>query len=80
MWFVSTTTTIRLSEDERKLLAELAEDYGSKAGAIRQGLRLLARESARQVALREFLHDWTDEAGAPDPEDVADMRQRYFGS
>ena len=77
---MGSTTTVRLSEDERKLLAELAEEYGSRASAIRQGLRLLAHESARRVALREFLHEWAAEAGPPDPEDVAAMRRRYFES
>ncbi len=75
---VSTTTTVRLSEEERELLAELADEYGSQTGAIRQGLLLLARESGQRKALRAFLREWAEDAGPPDPEDVAAMRRRYF--
>ena len=75
---MSATTTIRLSDEERALLGELAEEYGSQTGAIRQGIILLARESRRRRALREFLNEWAQEAGHPDPEDVAEMRRRYF--
>ena len=76
---MSTTTTVRLSDDERELLSELAEEYGSQTGAIREGLLLLARENNRRKALREFLREWADEEGLPDPEDVAAMRSRFFG-
>lgn len=79
-WTVSTTTTVRLSQEERELLSELAEQYGSQTGAIRQGLLLLARESGQRRALREFLREWAEEAGSPEPEDVAAMRDRYFAS
>ena len=77
-WTVSATTTVRLSEEERELLSELADEYGSQTGAIRRGLLLLARESGQRKALREFLREWAEEAGPPDPEDVAAMRRRYF--
>ena len=79
-WTVSTTTTVRLSEEERELLSELACEYGSQTGAIRRGLLLLARESGQRKALREFLREWAEEAGPPEPEDVAAMRGRYFAS
>lgn len=75
---MSTTTTVRLSDEERDLLAELVNEYGSQTGAIRQGIRLLARESHRRKALREFLSEWAEEAGTPDPEEVEAMRRRYF--
>ena len=76
---MSTTTTIRLSNEERALLAELAQEYGGQSGAVRQGLRLLALECGRRKALREFLNEWAEEAGPSDPEEVEAMRRRYFG-
>ena len=75
---VSATTTVRLSDEERELLAELADVYGGQSGAIRQGIQLLAQQNRRQQALREFLDDWAQESGTPDPEEVAAMRHRYF--
>ena len=75
---MSTTTTVRLSDQERELLAELADEYGGQSGAIRQGIHLLAQQKRRSEALRVFLDEWAEEAGQPDPEDVAAMRRRYF--
>lgn len=75
---MSTTTTVRLSDQERELLAELADEYGGQSGAIRQGIHLLAQQKRRNEALQVFLDEWAEEAGPPDPEDVAAMRRRYF--
>jgi Arc/MetJ-type ribon-helix-helix transcriptional regulator len=75
---VNTTTTVRLSDQERELLADLAGEYGGQSGAIRQGIHLLAQQKRRSEALREFLDEWAQEAGPPDREDVAAMRRRYF--
>lgn len=75
---MSTTTTVRLGEEERGLLAELADEYGGQSGAIRQGIHLLAQQNRQRKALRELLDEWAEEAGPPDPEDVAAMRRRYF--
>lgn len=75
---MSTTTTVRLSDQERELLAELADEYGGQSGAIREGIHLLAQQKHRREALREFLNEWVEETGPPDPEDVAEMRHRYF--
>ena len=75
---VSTTTTIRLSDEEREMLAEVAVEHGSQTAAIRHGIRLLAHDSRRRRALRELLDEWADEAGPPDPDEVAAMRRRYF--
>ena len=60
------------------MLAELADEYGGQSGAIRQGIHLLAQQKHRREALREFLDEWAEETGAPDPEDVAAMRRRFF--
>ena len=75
---MNTTTTVSLGDEEGALLAELALEYGGQSGAIRKGIQLLARESRRRKALREFLDEWTQEAGPPDPAEVAEMRRRYF--
>ena len=78
VWPVSTTTTVRLGDQERELLAELAEEYGGQSGAIRRGIHLLAQQKRQREAIREFLDEWAEESGAPDSEDVAAMRRRYF--
>ena len=75
---MSTTTTIRLSDEDRKLLAEVAAEHGSQTAAIRQGIRLLAYDSRRRRALRALLDEWTEEAGPPDPDEVEAMHLRYF--
>lgn len=75
---MSTTTTVRLSDQERELLADLADEYGGQSGAIRQGIHLLAQQKRRREAIREFLDEWAEEAGTPAPEDIASMRRRYF--
>ncbi|MCY4195273.1 MAG: hypothetical protein OXF04_13445 [bacterium] len=73
-----TTTTVRLGDQERELLAELAEEYGGQSGAIRRGIHLLAQQKRQREAIREFLDEWAEESGTPDSEDVAAMRRRYF--
>lgn len=60
------------------MLAEVAAEHGSQTAAIRQGIRLLADESLRRRALRSLLDDWAEEAGPPDPDEIAAMRRRYF--
>lgn len=75
---MSTTTTVRLSEEERELLVELADEYGGQSGAIRQGIHLLAQQNRRCKALGEFLDEWAEEVGPPGSEDVVAMRRRYF--
>ena len=75
---MNTTTTVRLTDDERVLLAELARECGTQSAAIGEGIRLLARRSDRRKALREFLDEWAQDIGPPDPAEVAEMRRRYF--
>ena len=55
-----------------------AEAHGSQPGAAQEGFRLLAQQHHQPKALSEFLDEWVEETGAPDPEDVAAMRRRYF--
>ncbi len=77
---MSATTTIRLSDQEQTLLAELAEEYGSQSSAIREGIHLLSRQKRQREALRSFLEDWANKTGQPDPDDVAAMRRYYFSA
>ncbi|MCY3635523.1 MAG: hypothetical protein OXH23_07945 [bacterium] len=55
-----------------------AEPHGGQSGAIPQGIHSVAQQRDHREALREFLDDWAEETGAPDTEDVAAMRRRYF--
>ena len=75
---MSGTTTVRLSDDDKRLLAELAPEFGGQSSAIRQGIRLLAQESRRRLALRSFVEGWIEEAGPLDDEEVSSMLDRYF--
>jgi predicted transcriptional regulator len=71
------TTTVRLDPDEEHTLDELAEIHGGRSNALRLGLRLLAAETQRHVALTGLLSDWEDEAGPVGEEAVTVMTQRY---
>ncbi|MDP9463880.1 MAG: hypothetical protein M3P52_04590 [Actinomycetota bacterium] len=71
------TTTVRLDPDEEHTLDELAEMYGGRSNALRQGLRMLAAESQRRSALADLLSEWERDAGAVSDEAVAAMTERY---
>ena len=75
---MSTTTTIRLSDEDRLLLAELVPEFGDQSSVIRQGIRLLALESRRRETLNDVLAAWEAEAGPLDEAEVESMRRRYF--
>ena len=75
---VSTTTTIRLSDEDRLLLAQLVPDFGDQSQVIRHGIRLLAQERRRRETLNEVLAAWAAEAGPLDEDEVESMRRRYF--
>ncbi len=75
---VSTTTTIRLSDEDRLLLAELVPEFGDQSQVIRHGIRLLAQELRRRETLNDVLAAWAAEAGPLDEEEVESMRRRYF--
>ena len=75
---MSTTTTIRLSDEDRLLLAELVPDFGDQSQVIRHGIRLLAQERRRRETLDEVLAAWAAEAGPLDEDEVESMRRRYF--
>ncbi len=71
------TTTVRLDPDEEHTLDELAEIHGGRSNALRAGLRLLAAETQRHVALADLLADWEHEAGPVDDDAVATMTDRF---
>ena len=71
------TTTVRLDDDDERLLDQLAAELGGRSTAIREALRHLAADRARRDALGSFLDTWADEAGPVDDDAVAAMAQRY---
>ena len=71
------TTTVRLDADEEQTLDELAEIYGGRSNALREGLRLLAAQTQRRSSLADLLLEWESEAGPVSEEAVAAMRERY---
>lgn len=73
------TTTIRLSDEDRRLLAQLVPEYGDQSSVIRQGIRRLAEEQRQRQELRALLRDWEAESGPVDEEMVAEMSRRYYG-
>ena len=72
------TTTVRLNDEERALLDEVASEFGGRSGAIKQGIAMLAQEHRRRRALDRFMDDWVSETGPADPDGVAAMRDRFF--
>jgi hypothetical protein len=71
------TTTVRLDSTEERTLDELAEIYGGRSNALREGLRMLAATHRQQAALAEMLHDWEVETGPVDEAAVTVMADRY---
>jgi Arc/MetJ-type ribon-helix-helix transcriptional regulator len=74
---VMATTTVRLDPDEERLLDGLAEVYGGRSSALREGLRLLAAHTQRRSSLADLLLEWESETGPVSEEAVAAMRERY---
>ena len=72
------TTAVRLDDEDRALLDELASEFGGRSAAIKQGLVMLAEEHRRRRALADFMAEWVAESGPPDPDGVAAMRERHF--
>lgn len=71
------TTTVRLDEDDERVLDQLAPAYGGRSNVIRQALRMLHAERDRQEALDGFLAAWQREVGPVDEDAVAAMAERY---
>ena len=72
------TATVRLDDEDRALLDELASEFGGRSAAIKQGLAMLAEEHQRRRALAAFMAEWVAESGPPDPDGVAAMTERHF--
>ncbi len=72
-----TTTTVRLSPEEEDALDKLAERYGGRSGAIRDAVRRLPAEQARQDALQHALDEWFTERGPVDEEAVTEAIKRF---
>ena len=75
---MSRTTTIRLSDEDRRLLDQLVPEYGDQSSVIRHGIRRLAEEQRQRQELRTLLRDWEAESGPVDEEMVAEMTRRYY--
>lgn len=75
---MSGTTTIRLSDEDRRLLELLVPEYGDQSSVIRHGIRRLAEEQRQRQELRSLLRDWEAESGPADEDAVAEMSRRYF--
>ncbi len=71
------TTTVRLDDEDERLLDELAAAFGGRSAAIRAALRLLSGQHQRRVALAEFLDAWDAEAGPADEAEVTRMIEYY---
>jgi len=74
---MSSTTTVRLSPEDRAILDKAAERYGSRSAALRAALRFLDEDRKRREAMREFLELVEAEDGPIDPEGVQYMRDYY---
>lgn len=75
---MSGTTTIRLSDEDRRLLEQLVPEYGDQSSVIRHGIRRLAEEQRQRQELRSLLADWEAESGPADEDQIAEMQRRYF--
>ena len=71
------TTTVRLDDDDEALLDELSKELGGQSSALRQGLRRLAADRARNHALAEFIAEWNREDGALDKAEITAMVSYY---
>lgn len=70
--------TVRLSDDERDMLDQIAAECGGRSSALKQGLLLLVAERRRQHELAQFVDEWEAQSGPADPDGVASMIERFF--
>jgi len=71
-------TTVRIDDEDRALLGEIAPEFGGRSAAIKQAIAMLADEHRRRRALEAFMEEWSAESGPPDPDGVAAMSERFF--
>jgi len=74
---MSSTTTVRLSPEDRAILDKAAERYGSRSAALRAALGFLDEDRKRREAMREFLEVVEAEDGPVDPADVQHVIDYY---
>ncbi len=72
-----TKATVRLDDEDCRLLERLAPKFGGRAATVREALHRLAADQDRKEALSAFLAEWAQESGPPDEDKVAAMAERY---
>lgn len=74
---VVATTTVRLDDDEERMLDRLAAAHGGRSNVLKAGLRLLADHERRIDALAALIEQWDDHGGPTDESTVATLAERY---
>lgn len=74
---VMATTTVRLDEDEERMLDRLAATYGGRSNALKAGLRLLDDRARRLDSLAMLVEQWNEDSSPIDEQDVATIARRY---
>ena len=69
--------TVRLDDEDCRLLDRLPPEFGGKAATVREALQRLAADQDRKEALSALLAEWALESGPPDEDAVAAMAERY---
>ena len=72
------TITVRLDEDDERLLDELVQHHGSRSDAVRAAIRELSGHERRQRALAKLVDEWIAEYGEPSEEEQARIAALYF--
>ena len=74
---VMATTTVRLDPGEEHALDVLAQVYGGRSNALREGLRRLAQAERKREELAALLAEWQGEFGAVGEAAINDMTKRF---
>ncbi len=69
---MASLTGLSLNDSDTALLKHLTAYYGSRAKALRIGLRFLSRTHRNQERLRELLAEWAEEDGYSPTQDEMD--------
>lgn len=72
------TITVRLDDDDERLLDELAARHGSRSDAIRAAIRELSGHERRQAALAKLVEEWNVEFGEPTQDELDRIDEQYF--
>lgn len=71
------TTTVRLDDEEERMLDRVAAAHGGRSNALKAGLRLLDAHDRRAAALSALIADWSDDDEQVDEPTVAALSERY---